>query len=206
MNYGTSGRELLLELHRGDRGSDGTFLPSYNAKLVRACLDDLNHSVQALQEEVQAVDDTSKMSMQVRPSILLHNAAIQRHKRCLLAYHHTRMDKLKRQILLGECPTSTSSTSGSSTSTHVGEREFVQDYQQLRSHYAAAVFDLGLLPPTSHMVQVRVLQNQGEIVLESGRSLLLSKGSLHFLPRSDVQDFLQAGTCELLDGEEMDCF
>lgn len=184
-----------MELQRGDR--NGTFLASYNAKLVRNCLDDLTNQVQSLQEELQAVEDATKPSMQVRPSILLHNAAIQRHKRCLLAYHKVRMDKLQKALLLHqgqELP----------QSTNAAEQEFVQDYQQLRQHYAAAVFELDILPPTSHMVQVRCLQSLGDICLESGRSVQLSKGSLHFVPRADVQDFLQAGAMELIDGEEVD--
>lgn len=196
MNHGTAGRELLMELQRGDR--NGTFLASYNAKLVRNCLNDLTNQVQSLQEELQAVQDATKPSMQVRPSILLHNAAIQRHKRCLLAYHKVRMDKMQKSVLVHhgqELP----------QSTNAAEQEFVQDYQQLRQHYAAAVFELDVLPPTSHMVQVRCLQALGDICLESsGRSVQLSKGSLHYVPRADVQDFLLAGTMELIDGEEVD--
>jgi len=51
-----------------------------------------------------------------------------------------------------------------------------------------------------HTVQVR---NQGEIGLESGRSLLLSKGSLHCLPLTDVQNVSQAGKCELTESEDV---
>jgi GINS complex subunit 1 len=201
MNHGTAGRELLMELQRGDR--NGTFLASYNAKLVRNCLNDLTNQVQSLQEELQAVQDATKPSMQVRPSILLHNASIQRHKRCLLAYHKVRMDKMQKSILIHHH--TAGGELGLPQSTNAAEQEFVQDYQQLRQRYAAAVFELDVLPPTSQMVQVRCLQALGDICLESsGRSVQLSKGSLHYVPRADVQDFLLAGTMELIDGEEVD--
>jgi hypothetical protein len=92
----------------------------------------------------------------------------------------------------------------SSSTTNAPEVEFTKDYQDLRNAYAAAIFELNVLPPTSHMVQVRVLQELGEVVLESGSSVTFSKGSWLYLPRADVLEFLQAGSLELMDGEEVD--
>jgi GINS complex subunit 1 len=203
----------LLELKRSSNGNKATHLPSYNVKLVRACFQDLHRSVQLLQEEVTAIDtstnkendddddgDTAnkKPSMSSRPSILFHNASIQRHKRCLLAYHANRMEWLK------SAASSMNNNNMDSSSTNAPESEFTKDYQDLRSAYAAAVFELNVLPPTSHMVQVRVLEELGEVVLESGSSVTFSKGSWLYLPRADVLEFLQAGSLELMDGEEVD--
>jgi GINS complex subunit 1 len=195
MNSSTAGRELLLELQRGDR--HGTFLPPYNAKLVRECLDDLNAEAQALRYEAEAAD-SSTVSWEVKPSIVLHHATIHRHKRCLLAYHNYRMKKLQKHILWhSELP----------STQNVDEQEFVAAYQELRQQYArSSGVELGMVPPTtSHMVQVRVLVDLGEIVLSSsGRVVRLTKGSLQYLPRTDVKDFLQGGQLELVDGEEVD--
>jgi GINS complex subunit 1 len=211
--FSSAGRELLLELKRSSNGNKATHLPSYNVKLVRACFQDLHRSVQLLGEEVTAIDtantnkendnddgdtaNSKKPSMSSRPSILFHNASIQRHKRCLLAYHANRMEWLKNSASMNNNNTD-------SSTTNAPETEFTKDYQDLRSAYAAAVFELNILPPTSHMVQVRVLQELGEVVLESGSSVTFSKGSWLYLPRSDVLEFLQAGSLELMDGEEVD--
>jgi hypothetical protein len=248
-----AGRDLLLELKRGGggghtRSSNGggdVVLPPYNAKLVRTCMDDLNHSFQSLQEEVQASVGTSasaKPVMSARPSMLLHEAMIQRHKRCLLAYHKRRLDMLQQYVQ--NHPTLSSSTAPAFSEQNSMEHqdavlsccstpevEFVQDYHQLRRQYASAVFELGRLPPTaSSMVQVRVVvspatvrsnheeeknhtneetngwDEAGEIVLESGRTVRLLPGSVHYLPLADVEDWLYAGRMEMVDGEELGDF
>jgi GINS complex subunit 1 len=216
-SFPSSGRELLLELKRSNTNETSGTLAPYNVKLVRTCFQDLTRSFQSLREEMQATnknnsnesndnednedneekeeeDDSNKPSMNARPSILLHNASIQRQKRCLLAYHKHRMDRIQESA----------GTLSNMTFNNAHEEEFASDYQELRESYASAVFELGLLPPTSHMVQVRVLEHLGQVVLESGRSVTLAKGSSLYLPRSDVLEFLQAGSLELCDGEEVD--
>jgi GINS complex subunit 1 len=204
--FPSAGRELLLELKK-----QGNHLPAYNTKLVRACFHDLQQSVHSLQQEVQAVagnngnnsndnsnDGNDKPSMASRPSILFHNASIQRHKRCLLSYHKHRMELLKHH-------NDDDKQGGEEIPlTNPQEVEFAKDFQDLRASYATAVFDLDLVPPTSHMVQVRVLRDLQQVVLESGRSVSFTKGSWLYLPRSDVLEFLQAGVLELMDGEEVD--
>jgi GINS complex subunit 1 len=215
-SFPSSGRELLLELKRSNTNESSGALAPYNVKLVRTCFQDLTRSFQSLREEMQATnnnneskdneeendgqeekekeDDSNKPTMNARPSILLHNASIQRQKRCLLAYHKHRMDRIQESA----------GTLSNMTFNNAHEEEFATDYQELRESYTAAVFELGLLPPTSHMVQVRVLEHLGQVVLESGRSVTLAKGSSLYLPRSDVLEFLQAGSLELCDGEEVD--
>jgi GINS complex subunit 1 len=209
--FPSSGRELILELKRstGNRGlassSEPQYLVPYNVKLVRECFQDLNRSFQSLSDEMQAMsqadedeDDESnhKPSMNARPSILFHNASIQRQKRCLLAYHKNRMDRIKDLSI---------SQKSDLSFNNAHESEFSSEYQDLRESYAAAVFDLEILPPTSHMVQVRVLDNSlGQVVLESGRSVNFCKGSSLYLPRTDVLEFMQSGSLELCDGEEVD--
>ena len=251
-----AGRELLVELQRGSRqvGENGdanrTYLPSYNSKLVRACLDELHQSAQTMQHEIQLTqqrqrqqkqkqkqqeespmfsnddgdnDDESSqqdsgMPMKDRPSLLLHSAIIERQKRYLLAYHRSRMETLQRRYLLNGTTSmsreSSTGANGASSSLDAPsnpgvfpqEAEFIKRYMELRSNYAAAAgCELGLVPPasTSHMVQVRVLESQGDVMLSSGRSVRLTRGSIHFVPRTDVQSFLHEGSLEIVDGEEM---
>ena len=186
--FPTAGRELLLELKR-----QGNHLPAYNTKLVRACFQDLNRSVQSMEQEVRAMSEgDDKPSMASRPSILFHNASIQRQKRCLLAYHKHRMELLKHHKT-DDIP-----------SSNAQEVEFATDYRNLRAAYSEEVYELDLLPPTSHMLQVRVLQDMEEVVLDSGRAVSFTKGSWLYLPRADAQEFLQSGVLELMDGEEVD--
>jgi hypothetical protein len=82
---------------------------------------------------------------------------------------------------------------------------FAEEYAALRSSYADDVFPLNMLPPTSHMLQVRVLKDIGQVILpDSGRSVTMTKGACLFLDRADVEEFLQQGVVQVYDGEEVD--
>eukprot|EP00536_Pseudo-nitzschia_multiseries_P007912 jgi/Psemu1/256680/estExt_Genewise1Plus.C_1910052 len=168
----------------------------------------------------------TKPSMSARPSILLHNKVIQRQKQCLLAYHHHRMEIIKdieraRMAAneVGNGTTSEGSSTSTSTSasmpvtscsivpisTNAQEVAFARDYASLRRAYSDRVFELDLLPPTSHMVQVRVRKTVGQVVLpDSGRVVALTQGACLFLDRADAKDFLRQGIVQLYDGEEVD--
>lgn len=222
------------------RNNVAPILPTYNNKLVSSCLRDMQGLIQELNLQVQmskinssknadlfndndADRSSDKPSMTDRPSILLHDAAARRQKRCLLAYHHHRMEIIK-EIQRTKMAVSSSSallptsglsanngtadvTDSGSISTNVHEVEFAQNYRSLREQYSDRVFQLDMLPPTSHMVQVRVLENLGQVVLpNSGRSVSMTKGSCLYVERNDVTDFLRQGLVQLYDGEESESY
>eukprot|EP00980_Cylindrotheca_fusiformis_P031138 scaffold25869_cov142-Cylindrotheca_fusiformis.AAC.1 len=83
--------------------------------------------------------------------------------------------------------TTTTSAADEISFQNAHEAEFATDYHELREAYSQVVgIELGRLPPTSHMVQVRVLSSHlGQVVLESGRTVSFVKGSTLYLPRSD---------------------
>ncbi|OEU06095.1 hypothetical protein FRACYDRAFT_256520 [Fragilariopsis cylindrus CCMP1102] len=225
-----SGRELLLDLKRSTQQNVGNnkevpVLPTYNNKLVQSCLQDLHGTIQELELKTrlqqQARLNDPKPGMSDRPSILLHDKTIRRHKQCLLAYHHYRMEIIKNiqrskmaandMTMIGgggggaNSNAASSNGNGGPISTNAQEVDFAHQYSSLREQYSNSVFELDVLPPTSHMVQVRVLQNIGQIVLpDSGRSISMNKGSCLFLDRADVTDFLRQGLVQLYDGEEVD--
>jgi len=217
MNYGRYGRELLLELKRGDAASttlDSTRsgappLPAYNDELVGNAIQDLRLHVQALQDQAQAASDSGgsgkkKPSMQVRPSILLQNAAIQRNKRCLLAYHVGRLERLKPIYWHQLDPSNTSPA----------ERQFLDAYGALVHEYTKACGlqgdDLrahGLsVPLPGDRVQVRVVESVGGddegVVLNSGACAVLAAGSTHYLLWEDVEEYVRTGQLQVLDNEE----
>jgi hypothetical protein len=165
----------------------------------------------------QTKKGTSNFSMSSRPVILLHSESIERCKRCLLAYHYQRMEIMKQIQRLIHNPSSSSSSSSTTDdddvvvvtnkniSANKHEVNFVRTYTQLRQSYSSKVFELDMPPPTSHMVQIRVVQDIGPVVLpQTGRSVNMIKGACMYLERVDVQDFLQEGMVQLYDGEEMD--
>ena len=219
MNYGHRGRDLLLELKRAranDHKSSSSVVPPYNDRLVRECLQDLQLHVQALQDQVDA-QGSEKPSMNVRPSLVLQGAAIARNKRCLLAYHKIRADRLMAAYWENHphVTTTTSVNTGGSSANNLSpaEEEFYASYQQLCLEYANMLRlpnpDLrsyGNHPPQPlSKVQVRVLRSlEGPIVLESGMTLTFQKGAVHYLPYADVEGLVRDGTLALLSTEEED--
>ena len=203
-------------------------LPTYNNKLVSQCVQDIQQTHEELRYKIAPYSDGNKPPFPARPAILLQNDCIHRLKRCLLAYHYQRMQimqdiiRLKPQNTItanndnddipmtteetaSTTTTATTTTSTTNISTNVHEVAFATDYAALREQYKQQVFELNMLPPTSPMLQVRVLKNVGQVILpDSGRSITMTKGSCLYLERADVIDFLQQGIVQIYDGEEID--
>ena len=211
MNYGNYGRDLLLELKR----SEGTAeLPAYNDATVTACLEDLALHVQALQDIVTAAAASSsqKVSQEVKPSLMLQEAAIRRNKRCLLTYHWVRLQRLQKQQQQTQTEDS-SSIAGITTpdkDQHLApaEQEFLREYRQLQETYAMGLPVDGIkssFPPLNvDRVLVRVVEEigSGTIVLGSGQAVHFVPGATQYLLWTDVEDWVRAGKLVLMQGEE----
>jgi GINS complex subunit 1 len=177
MNYGSHARELMLELARsnGNHGEAATTstatIPPYNDERVRLALQDMQLHIQALNDQYLAVKamasekkDKKSTPLEIRPSILLQNSAVLRHKRALLTYHYVRVQRLidggywQQQPLLGndtapvgEEATQPSSMKKQQTQDPIpsnsskkrvlcpAESDFYRDYQQLVANYTAQV-------------------------------------------------------------------
>ncbi|GAX11548.1 hypothetical protein FisN_22Lh238 [Fistulifera solaris] len=207
MDFGRYGRELLLELKRSNA--------AYNDTLVSSCLQDLNLHVCALGDQVAAAsrdqhastDGKPKLSMSVRPSILLQEAAIHRNKRCLLTYHWVRLQRIQKQYWSPR-----QEENEEPQQLGPAEEDFLQAYQQLHQRYAQNtlpfVDDLrahaGLPPLNTERVLLRVVTapTEGPVVLASGVSVEFRVGATHFLPWNDVEEWVRKGHLRVLTGEE----
>lgn len=168
MNYGHFGRDLLLELQRtSDDGGGGAAvdMASYNDGLVSQTLQDLKLHVQALTDQVRAVQRqaadgadkaSAKPSLAVRPSILLQNAAIQRNKQCLLLYHVHRVRRLQQLTYWNQQDDDNDSNGGVANENAVpiasvlldkacpAEQDFLVQYKGLMDQYVDNVFQKSL--------------------------------------------------------------
>jgi GINS complex subunit 1 len=115
---------------------------------------------------------------------------MRRNKRCLLAYHRTRSDKLEQFVWSGadilelsaqpdrdgnnerNGSTDLGNGEGNSSSLSPEEEEYVRQYSDLLAAYKGQWTDIDLTgslePPRDLFIDVRVLKDAGEIQTEYG--------------------------------------
>jgi GINS complex subunit 1 len=119
-------------------------------------------------------------------SLLVDHLSMRRNKRCLLAYHRVRIEKLEEMSWNGEDvldqelnPSDVQSKSefsatdvGSTSSLSPEEEDYVRQFNDLLVAYKGqwSDIDLGgsLEPPKDLFIDVRVLKDAGEIQTEYG--------------------------------------
>jgi len=156
----------------------------------------------------QIIDDLTTQNTQdqlseedaekIRMSSAITFTIYERYKRILLAYLHTRLERVK------------------SISTHHqenlenlkqwkdlsdNEQIFATDYRQLIEQYGEDIgFDLfkHVRPPKGDYLEVEVLQSSGTRLLESGKTVNLVQGSHLLLPLSDAEYLIQQGLVKIV--------
>ena len=125
-------------------------------------------------------------------ALLVDHLCMRRNKRCLLAYHRVRSDKLEemcwsgtdvleeqqlQQQTQGEKPGNAEgwgmgSSAGNQSSLSPEEEEYVRQYSDMLAAYKGQWTDIDLTgslePPRDLFIDVRVLKDAGEIQTEYG--------------------------------------
>lgn len=112
-------------------------------------------------------------------TLLVNHLSMRRNKRCLLAYHRTRTDKLEELVwngadvldLSGQQQGGANGDAGTS-SLSPQEEDYVRQYSDLLAAYKGQWTDIDLTgslePPRDLFIDVRVLKDAGEIQTEYG--------------------------------------
>lgn len=120
-------------------------------------------------------------------SLLVDHLCMRRNKRCLLAYHRTRTDKLEEMVWNGSDVADMAAQQQKSNEGSIGdlgnnegntsslspeEEEYVRQYSDLLAAYKGQWTDIDLTgsldPPRDLFIDVRVLKDAGEIQTEYG--------------------------------------
>ncbi len=126
-------------------------------------------------------------------SILVNHLSMRRNKRCLLAYHRTRADKLEELVWNGSDVVDLAGgaagpngigngggdgggggggSGGGSSSLSPQEEDYMRQYSDLLAAYKGQWTDIDLTgslePPRDLFIDVRVLKDAGEIQTEYG--------------------------------------
>lgn len=165
-------------------------MPPYETELVRETareVRDLDRDVANILEPFQGSFDPNA-NQGVAGTLLTNHLSMRRNKRCLLAYHRTRTDKLEDLVWRGADVVDLSGQQlrdgaaggnvfGAATDTGTSslspqEEDYVRQYGDLLAAYKGQWTDIDLTgslePPRDLFIDVRVLKDAGEIQTEYG--------------------------------------
>lgn len=146
-------------------------------------------------------------------ALLVDHLSMRRNKRCLLAYHRVRAEKLEamcwegkdvleqqHQQQLQQGPNDANGTA-SQSSLSPEEEEYFRQYNDLLSGYKGQWTDIDLTgslePPKDLFIDVRVLKDAGEIQTEYG-AINLTKNSQFYVRHGDVERLIAQGFLQRL--------
>ncbi|KAF7845951.1 hypothetical protein BT93_L5832 [Corymbia citriodora subsp. variegata] len=182
--YGEVGNKLVQHAKRAQTLAN---LPPYQTELVRSVVREvreLNREVNNLLEPFSGSFNPSSEPA-TACALLVNHLSMRRNKRCLLAYHRVRTEKLEelcwsgvdiisndQNVDLSGQNGAIGNAEGSKSSLSPEEEEYVRLYGDLLAAYKGQWTDIDLTgslePPTDLFIDVRVLKDAGEIQTEYG--------------------------------------
>lgn len=168
-------------------------MPPYQTELVREAareVRDLDRDVANILEPFQGSFDPNA-NQGIAGTLLIDHLSMRRNKRCLLAYHRQRTDKLEALVWSGEDLVDLSgqqlrdstdrgnvvgpagrAADSNTSSLSPQEEDYVRQYSDLLAAYKGQWTDIDLTgslePPRDLFIDVRVLKDAGEIQTEYG--------------------------------------
>nr|CAG4719628.1 unnamed protein product [Naegleria fowleri] len=191
--------QLLHELNQ----TRDNVLPSFNTEVVSSVIREINSLseqifenlvTQNTQSDQISEEDLEKLRMSSAVTFTIY----ERFKRILLAYLHTRLERVKTiSTLRHESIENTKQWRDLSDN----EQRFATEYRKLVESYGEDIgFDMFkfIQPPKGDCVEVEVLQTCGSRLLESGKTYHLVQGSHLFIQLSDAEYLIQQGLVKLV--------
>ncbi|KAJ9482271.1 DNA replication complex GINS protein [Penicillium thymicola] len=211
--YGELGNKLV---QHAKRTQSLAHLPPYQTEIVRAVtreVRDLDRDVTRLLEPFEGAFNPSA-DPAIACALLVDHLCMRRNKRCLLAYHRVRTEKLEELCWMGvdileqQQP---SEDGGAAQHTALGgnghsslspeEEEYFRQYGDMLAAYKGQWTDVDLTgtlePPKDLFIDVRVLKDAGEIQTEYG-VINLTKNSQLYVRQGDVERLIAQGFLERL--------
>ncbi|EYE92740.1 DNA replication protein PSF1 [Aspergillus ruber CBS 135680] len=214
--YGELGNKLV---QHAKRTQSLIHLPPYQTEMVRAVtreLRDLDRDVTHLLTPFEGFFNPSAQPA-IACALLVDHLCMRRNKRCLLAYHRVRTEKLEElcwkgvDLLEQQLPEDSLQQQGQQESVlgQVGnhnslspeEEEYFRLYGDMLAAYKGQWTDVDLTgslePPQDLFIDVRVLKDAGEIQTEYG-VINLTKNSQLYVRQGDVERLIAQGFLERL--------
>lgn len=195
--FGEKVLELVGELKRARPGT----IPPYNEDLTRQVIEEMRVLFEEnLTDVSEAASDKEKATPkpELYPSIHLRHVCLERNQRGLLLYNYNRLVKLKDlrwelgSILPDEFRLSLSEQ----------EVQWFQRYNRTLANYmrsvGGGVLDLTEYsqPPKTLHIEVRCLEDYGDLETDNGTVVQLKKGRHYYLLRSQCEQLIRQGILE----------
>ncbi|XP_013394594.1 DNA replication complex GINS protein PSF1-like [Lingula anatina] len=190
--FGEKALELIKELQRCLDGS----LPPFNEEGVRQVLEEMKALFEQNQGDVSA---TVAGETGLFAGVQLRHAALERNKRCLLAYLYNRIQQIKKMRW------EFGSVLPQDIRYNLSEQEvqWFNRYNKCLANYMRSIGEDGGLdltqdikPPKTLYIEVRCTTDHGEFETQDGNVLVLKKNSQHFLLRSECEHLIRQGILE----------
>ncbi|KAJ0979579.1 hypothetical protein J5N97_015053 [Dioscorea zingiberensis] len=192
--YGRRASQLLGELAAAETGQ----LTVYNSDTFDQVIKECNeHNVQ-LQSLFRKMEEQNLDIQTTRNEdyfgAVIHHLSLARNKRCLMAYMYNRAETI--QSLRWKI--------GKKLPQEIQEKLSFSEGEYFKNHSAAidsymSELDLDLtvdmIPPKDPYIQIRVLDDIGEVSL-GDLEISLTRHSVHFLRRTDAEQFISQGLME----------
>ncbi|XP_074662145.1 DNA replication complex GINS protein PSF1-like [Tubulanus polymorphus] len=189
--FGEKGLELIRDLQRSLEAS----LPPYNEDGVRQVLEEMKALFEQNQKDVSS---TVAGESGLFAGIQLRHAALERNKRCLLAYFYNRLIQIRQMRW------EFGSVLPADIKYNLNDQEiqWFNKYNKSLANYMRSIGTEGLdltqdiKPPKALYIEVRCLVDHGEFETQDGNVVLLKKNSQHFLLRSECEQLVRQGILE----------
>ncbi|KAF8396826.1 hypothetical protein HHK36_018459 [Tetracentron sinense] len=196
--YGRRACQLVKELSDRDAGQLTAFNRDLFDQVIKECsahhleLQSLMRIIQEGGLDIQTTRNADHFGAAI------HHLALIRNKRCLMAYVYNRTGTIQSlrwkvgPVLPQEIQ----------EKLNYSEEEYFKNYSAaLESYMSELELDLtvDMVPPKDPYIQVRVLDDIGDVLL-SDQSPNLARHSMHFLKRTDAEQFISQGLMEELTG------
>ncbi|KAG2383270.1 hypothetical protein C9374_004607 [Naegleria lovaniensis] len=194
--------QLLHELNQ----TRDNVLPAFNTELVSSVIREINSLseqifenlvTQNTQSDQVSEEDLEKLRMSSAVTFTIY----ERYKRILLAYLHTRLERVKTISTLHTHESINIENTKQWKDFSDNEQRFATEYRKLVESYGEDIgFDMFkfIQPPKGDCVEVEVLQTSGSRLLESGKTYHLVQGSHLFIQLSDAEYLIQQGLVKLV--------
>ncbi|KAG5299455.1 PSF1 domain-containing protein [Histoplasma capsulatum G186AR] len=207
--YGESGNKLVQHAKRMQSLSH---LPPYQTEMVRSVareVRELDKDVARILEPFEGTFNPSE-NHATACALLVDHLSMRRNKRCLLAYHRARAEKLEefcwqgRDVLdeqMQQGGGGAQSGGSQANSLSPEEMEYFRQYSDMLAAYKGQWIDIDLTgslePPKDLFIDVRVLKDAGEIQTEYG-AITLTKNSQFYVRLGDVERLIAQGYLQRL--------